>query len=72
MDIVERLQEKYPEHKVKYIPDKKCRVCRGIGEIKSKSGEIRLCVCTCVDMPDIGGLFQAFVKKELKELRGEE
>ena len=61
--------KKYPGHKVKYEPQETCRACGGTGEHKNGYGEITLCICTCVDFPQIGGLFGDFVKKELNELR---
>lgn len=49
MDIIGYLQSKYPEHKVKYLPQTNCRACHGSGEITQKStGELHLCICTCV------------------------
>ena len=63
------LQEKYPYHKVKHEPQSNCEACGGTGECTNKYGT-RPCICTCVDLKGIGGLFKDFVDKELKELRG--
>ena len=64
--------EKYPGHKVKYEPQKDCQACKGTGEHKNGYGETVLCICTCVNFPQIGGLFKDFVKKELDELKKNE
>lgn len=70
-DILDRLKNKYPEHNVKYHPQPNCDACAGTGEHKNGYGEMTLCICTCVSLDGIGGLFKDFVSKELSELRGE-
>ena len=63
------LKEKYPHHKIKYDPQLDCRACNGTGEHLNGYREMTLCICTCVDFGDIGGIFGDFVQKELGELR---
>lgn len=69
---LDSLKAKYPEHKVKYEPQESCDACSGTGEHLNGLGEVSLCVCTCVGLEDIGGLFKDHVAKQLKDLREED
>lgn len=65
------LKAKYPEHKVKYEPQETCDACGGTGEQLNGLRETTLCICTCVELEGIGGLFKDHVDKQLKDLREE-
>ena len=64
---IEKLKKKYPHHNVKYEPQKSCKRCNGTGEHLNGFREMTLCICTCVGLPDIGGLLSDFVSKELNK-----
>lgn len=61
------LREKYPYHKIKYEPQSNCTACNGTGEHLNGFHEMTLCICTCVNMEGIGGLFKDFINKELSK-----
>ncbi len=66
MSKVEELKDKYPHHNVKYNPQLDCRACKGRGEHLNGYKEMKLCICTCVRLDEIGGLFMDFVDRELR------
>lgn len=68
---LESLKVKYPEHKVRYEPQELCDACGGTREHLNGLREMTLCICTCVGLEDIGGLFKGHVAKQLKDLRAE-
>lgn len=43
------LQEKYPEHQVKYEPLENCPRCHGTGEYINGLNKTGLCFCTCIE-----------------------
>lgn len=63
------LKHEYPDHKIKYEPQPNCRACDGAGEHLNTYGDQVLCICTCVNFEDIGGIFKDFIARELKGLR---
>ena len=69
MDIIYYLRQKYPNHKIKYEPQKDCEACNGTGEHLNGLGEQTLCICTCVKLDGIGGIFKDFIDRELDAIR---
>lgn len=71
----EALQTKYPKYKVVSEPSPGCTVCKGEGEVRTKSTLVpmRPCLCACVSGDDnfraeVTGGFDASIAKTKKEM----
>ncbi|MBW7992828.1 MAG: hypothetical protein FVQ84_22800 [Planctomycetes bacterium] len=66
---IENLKKKYPEHNIICEPQKECQACEGTGEHLNGMKEKTLCICTCVELEDIGKLFMGHISTEMQKMR---